>query len=313
VALEALGYGCPDAGLVFAVGAHLSTATLPLWKYGSPSQQARYLRGLCDGALIGIGALTEPAAGSDAFSMSTTATPDGTGFVLNGTKRYISNAALADVIVIYAVTDRARGFQGGVTAFIIEPNTPGFTVSQVLEPMGLRTASLAELVLQDVRVSADAVLGGVGGGGPIFSAAMDWERTLLMASHVGTMQRLLEHSLRYARTRKQFGQAIGKFQAVAHRLVDEKVHLEAARLLVYRAASRLDRSSTVGMDAAMAKLFTSEAYVANALSALRTHGASRYMTGSDLERLLRDAVGSTIYSGTSDIQRNIIARWLGLL
>jgi alkylation response protein AidB-like acyl-CoA dehydrogenase len=312
IALEALGYGCPDSGLVFSIGAHLATATLPVWKYGTPSQQERYLKGLCIGSLIGVGALTEPEAGSDAFSMTTSANPDGTGFVLNGTKRYISNAAAADLIVVYAVTDRSRGFQGGITAFLVETKSPGFKISRVLEPMGMRSVPLAEFAFTDLRVTADAILGGVGGGGTLFNVAMDWERTLLMAGHIGTMQRLLERSIRYARTRKQFGQAIGKFQAVAHRLVDAKVALEGSRLLVYRAASRLEGGRSVGLDAAIAKLATSEAYVESSMSALRTHGASGYMTGNEFERSLRDAVGSTIYSGTSDIQRNIIARWLGL-
>ncbi len=313
IALEALGYGCPDSGLVFSVGAHCSTAAVPIWKFGSTAQQARYLPGLCDGSKIGVGALTEPEAGSDAFAMTTTARPDGQGFVLSGTKRYISNAAIADLVVVYAVTDREKGFQGGITAFLVEKDTPGFHVGQRLEPMGLRTVPLCEFTLSDARLGADAVLGGVGGGGIVFSTAMDWERTLLMASHVGTMQRLLEQSIRRARSRKQAGQTIGKFQAVAHRLVDQQVACEAARLLVYRAASHLERGKSVGLEAAMAKLFTSEAYVEAALAAIRTHGASGYMTGAEPERSLRDAVGSTIYSGTSDIQRNIMARWMGLL
>jgi alkylation response protein AidB-like acyl-CoA dehydrogenase len=313
VALDALGYACTDSGLVFSVGAHLATATVPVWKYGTPAAQDRYLRRLCNGSLIGIGALTEPEAGSDAFSMSTTARPDGDGFVLNGTKRYISIGPIADLVVIYAVTDSSKGFQGGMTAFLVEKGTVGFQVTRALDPMGLRTVPLAELVLHDVRVTADAVLGGVGAGGTVFTVAMDWERTLLMASHVGTMQRLLERSIHHARTRKQFGQAIGKFQAVAHRLVDQHVACEAARLLVYRAASHLERGKRVGLEAAAAKLFTSEAYVETALATIRTHGASGYMTGAEPERSLRDAVGSTIYSGTSDIQRNIVARWLGLL
>jgi len=313
VALEALGFGCPDSGLAFSVGAHLATAAIPVWKYGSSAQQARYLKGLCDGSLIGIGALTEPVAGSDAFSMTTQARPDGAGFVLNGTKRYISNAPVADLVILYAVTDRAKGFMGGVTAFLVEAGTPGLEVSRVLEPMGLRTVPLGEIVMSEVRVGAEAVLGGVGAGATVFGVAMDWERVLLMASHVGTMQRLLERSIHHARTRTQFGQTIGKFQAVAHRLVDQHVACDAARLLVYRAASHLERSKSVALEAAMAKLFTSEAYVEAALTAIRTHGASGYMTGAEPERSLRDAVGSTIYSGTSDIQRNIIARWLGLL
>jgi alkylation response protein AidB-like acyl-CoA dehydrogenase len=313
VALEALGFGCPDSGLAFAIGAHLATATIPIWKYGSAAQHDRYLERVCDGSLVGIGALTEPTAGSDAFSIAAEARPDGAGFVLNGTKRYISNASVADLMIMYAVTDRAQGFIGGITAFLLEAGTPGLQVSQVLEPMGLRTVPLGEIVMNNVRAPADSVLGGIGGGAMIFGTAMDWERVMLMASHVGTMKRLLERSIGHAQTRVQFGQAIGKFQGVAHRLVDQHVACEAARLLVYRAASHLERSKSVAQEAAMAKLFASEAYVETALTAIRTHGASGYMTGAEPERVLRDAIGSTIYSGTSDIQRNIIARWLGLL
>jgi alkylation response protein AidB-like acyl-CoA dehydrogenase len=312
LALEALGQACADGGLVFSIGAHLATASLPVWKYGTPAQQERYLRGLCDGSLVGVGALSEPGAGSDAFGITTSARPAGSDFILQGTKRYISNAAIADVIVVYAVTDRAKGFHGGLTAFLVETDAPGFRVTRTFDMMGVRTAPIGEIVFDDVRVSSDAILGGLGGGSTVFATAMDWERVLLMASSNGTMQRLLDRSIQHARTRKQFGQAIGKFQAVAHRLVDRKVALEAARLLVYRAASRLEHSKAVSLDAAMAKLFASEAYVEMSLDSIRTHGASGYVADNDLERALRDAVGSTIYSGTSDIQRNILARWMGL-
>jgi alkylation response protein AidB-like acyl-CoA dehydrogenase len=161
-------------------------------------------------------------------------------------------------------------------------------------------------------VGPEAILGGVGGGSGVFTHAMDWERVCLFASQVGTMERLLEASIKHARTRSQFGQAIGKFQAVSHRIVDMKVQVEAARLLTYRAASRLGHTRTVSMDAAMAKLFVSESLVQTALGAVQVHGGYGYMTEFEVERALRDAVGSTIYSGTSEMQRNIIARWLGL-
>lgn len=312
VALEALGFGCSDAGLGFSIGAHLATASVPLWKFGTPEQQARYLKSFCDGSIVGIGALTEPGAGSDASAIGTTALPDGAGYVLQGTKRYTSDAAVADVIILYAMTDREKGFHGGMTAFLVDAKRPGLQVTRIFSMMGLRTAPIGEIAFNDVRVSADAVLGGVGGGATVFQTAMDWERVFLMAGQIGTMQRLLDRSIQHARTRKQFGQAIGKFQAVAHRLVDLKVKLEAARLLVYRAATRLERSKTVSLDAGMAKLFASELSVEAAMDAIRTHGASGYVVDAELERALRDAVGSTIYSGTSDIQRNIIARWLGL-
>jgi len=312
VALEALGYGCHDGGLVFSLCAHLLSCVVPLWKEGTEPQKRRYLPGLCDGTLIGVHAMSEPTSGSDAFSLQTRAEPDGDGYRIKGTKTFISNGPVADLVIVFAVTDAKKGYHGGVTAFLVERGTPGFLVTQRFEKMGLRTSPLGELVFDDVRVPADAVLGGLGGGASIFTHAMDWERICLFASHVGTMDRLLEKSISHARTRSQFGQAIGKFQAVAHRIVDMKVALEAGRLLTYRAASRLGRTRTVSMDAAMAKLFVSESLVKTALDAVQIHGGVGYMTEYEIERALRDAIGSTIYSGTSEMQRNIIARWLGL-
>ena len=309
---EALGNGCTDGGLLFSIGAHLTTAAVPIWKFGTRDQQNRYLERLCDGSLIGVGALTEAEAGSDAFGITTSARPERDGFVLNGSKRYISNASIADLTIVYAATAAAKGYHGGITAFIVEKGSPGMTVGESLPKMGLRTSPLGILNFDNVFVPAAAVLGAFGSGAAIFSAAMDWERVLLMACHVGTMQRLLDRSIAYSRGRKQFGQTISKFQAVSHRLVDMKVRLEASRLLVYRAAANLDRVRTVSLDAAVAKLFASESYIDVALGCIRTHGASGYLSESELERPFRDAVGSAIYSGTSDIQRNIIARWLGL-
>ena len=156
------------------------------------------------------------------------------------------------------------------------------------------------------------MLGGIGGGSALFTSAMDWERICLFASHIGMMERLLEQSVSYARVRTQFGQAIGKFQAIAHRIVNMKVQLEAARLLTYRSAWRLGRVKNVSMDASMTKLFVSESLVSAALATVQIHGGYGYMVENEVERALRDAVGSTIYSGTSEMQRNIIARWLGL-
>lgn len=256
--------------------------------------------------------MTEPGSGSDAFALRTKAEPDGSGFCINGTKTLISNGPIADLVIVFAMTDPDKGYYGGVTAFLVESDTPGFRVSQKFETMGVRTAPLGELVFEDVHVPTEAVLSGVGAGSTLFTQVMDWERICLFASHIGTMERLLEQSIKYARTRTQFGQSIGKFQAVAHRIVDMKVQLEAARLLTYRAAWRLGRVKHVSMDASMAKLFVSESLVKAALDTVQIHGGHGYMTEYEVERALRDAVGSTIYSGTSEMQRNIIARWLGL-
>jgi alkylation response protein AidB-like acyl-CoA dehydrogenase len=312
IALEGLGYGCHDGGLVFSLCAHLLSCVVPLWRFGTDAQRQRYLPGLCNGLLVGVHAMTEPDSGSDSFALKTRADRAGDGFRLKGTKTFISNGPVADLVIVFALTDPEKGYHGGVTAFLVESSAPGFVVSQRFEKMGLRTSPIGELVFEDVPVGADAVLGRVGGGSAIFTHTMDWERVCLFAAHLGTMERLLERAIAHARTRSQFGQRIGKFQAVAHRIVDMKVHLEAARLLVYKAATRLERTRTVSMDAAMAKLYVSESLVKAALDTVQIHGGYGYMTEYEVERALRDAVGSTLYSGTSEMQRNIIARWLGL-
>ncbi|HZE73328.1 MAG TPA: acyl-CoA dehydrogenase family protein [Pyrinomonadaceae bacterium] len=312
IALEALGYGCHDGGLVFSLCAHLLSCVVPIWLHGNEEQRRRYLPGLCDGTLIGVHAMTEPGSGSDAFALRTKAEPDGAGYRINGTKTFISNGPIANVIIVFAMTDAKKGYHGGVTAFLVESTTPGFQASRKFEKMGLRTAPTGELVFEDLFVPSEAILGGVGGGSATFTHAMSWERICLFASHVGTMERLLETSISYARTRTQFGQAIGKFQAISHRIVDMKVQLEAARLLTYQSAWRLGRVKDSSMDASMTKLFVSESLVNAALATVQIHGGYGYMTETEVERALRDAIGSTIYSGTSEMQRNIISRWLGL-
>jgi alkylation response protein AidB-like acyl-CoA dehydrogenase len=312
IALEALGYGCHDGGLVFSICAHLLSCVVPIWKYGSEEQKGRYLPKLCTGQLIGVHAMTEPGSGSDAFSLLTKAVPHGGGFRINGTKTFISNGPAADIIIVFALTDPEKGYYGGVTAFLVEKGTRGFHASKKFDKMGLRTAPLGELVFEDVAVGSDAVLGGVGGGATIFIHAMDWERICLFASHVGTMERLLEKAVQYASSRKQFGQTLGKFEAVSHRVADMKVRLEAARLLVYKAASQIGKSKALSMDASIAKLFVSEALVTAARDTIQIYGGYGYMVEYEIERVLRDAIASTLYSGTSEMQRNIIARWLGL-
>jgi alkylation response protein AidB-like acyl-CoA dehydrogenase len=312
VALEAFGYGCHDGGLIFAVCAHLLACVIPIWHHGSEEQKRRYLPRLCKGALIAVNGMTEPGSGSDAFSMSTRAEEDGDGFRLEGTKTFSSNGPVADLAIIYACTDPEKGHAGGITAFLVETDTPGLHTGQRFEKMGLRSCLIGELVMEDVRVPADAVLGGVGAGSTIFAQSMDWERACLVACHVGTMERLLEKAVDHARTRKVSGQLIGKFQAVSHRIADMKVRLEAARLLTYKAASRLDRARDVAMDASIAKLFSSDSLVETALDTVKIFGGYGFMADHEVERALRDAVGGTLYSGTNDIQRNIISRWLGL-
>jgi len=312
IALEALGYGCRDGGLVFSLCAHLLACVVPVWTHGNAEQKRRCLPGLCDGTLIGMHAITEPGSGSDTFAMRTRAEKRGSLWRINGTKTFVSNGPVGDLAVVFAVTDPGKGFHGGVTAFVVPTKTTGFSLGKKLEKMGLRSSPVGEIFLEDLEVSDEAVLGTVGGGAAVFATAMDWERILLVASHVGATERLMETSIAYARTRSQFGQPIGKFQAVAHKIADMKTQLEAARLLLYRSAWRLDHARNASLDASITKLFVSETLVKAALDAVQIHGGYGYMAEYEVERALRDAVGSTIYSGTSEMQRNIIARWLGL-
>jgi alkylation response protein AidB-like acyl-CoA dehydrogenase len=312
IALEALGYGCKDGGLAFSISAHLLACVVPVWQHGSDAQKDCWLKGLCDGTFIGAHAITEPDSGSDTFAMRMRADRVEGGWRLTGSKTFVSNAPVADVVVTFAVTDAAKGFAGGTTAFLVERGLPGFDAGQRFAKMGLRTAPIGELVFDGVVVPDTAVLGIAGGGAAVFGTAMDWERTLLVALHVGTIERLLETSVAYAKSRKQFGQSIGKFQAVAHKIADMKVQLEASRLLVYRSATRLTTTRAISLDASIAKLFVSESLVKTALDAVQLHGGYGYMAEYEVERALRDAIGATLYSGTSEMQRNMIARWLGL-
>ncbi len=309
--MEGLGYGCKDQGLIFSINAHMWTNSIPLQIYGTPEQKAKYLPGLCSGDLVGANGASEPESGSDVFSMATTATKDGDDYILNGTKTFCTNAQVADLVMTYATLNPEYGLMG-ITAFLIEKDLPGFSISKKIEKMGLRTSPMAELIFEDCRVPAANVLGRPGRGAEVFNCSMEWERSCILASCLGTMQRQLEQCIRYAQTRKQYGQAIGKFQSVANRIVDMKVRIETARPLIYKIGWLKDQGKSADMEAALGKLYTSEAFVKNCLDAVQIHGGYGFMTEFEFERELRDSVGSTLYSGTTEIQRNIIARRLGL-
>jgi len=309
--MEGLGYGCHDNGLIFSLNAQLWSLELPLVKFGSPAQQRAYLPGLISGDLIGVHAITEPESGSDAFSMRTRAERQGDHYVLTGTKLYITNAPVADVVLVFAAHP-GKPKLVGISAFLVGKGTPGFTVTRGLDKMGLRTSPMGEVVLDDCLVLAENRLGPEGAGMSIFNTSMTWERSCILAGALGAMQRQLEACVAYARTRKQFGQPIGKFQGVADKVADMYLRLEAARLLVYQTAWLAQQGKPVLAEAAAAKLFTSEAWVASSLDAIQVHGAYGYMKEAGIERDLRDAVAGTIYSGTSEIQRVVLARMLGL-
>jgi alkylation response protein AidB-like acyl-CoA dehydrogenase len=309
--MEALGYGCHDNGLLFSLNAQMWSVELPLVIFGTPAQQRAYLPGLVSGGIIGGHAMTEPDSGSDALHMRTRAERRGDHYILNGAKQYITNAPVADVLLVYASVEGSPGLPG-LSAFLVDKATPGLEVSSGFEKMGLRTSPMGEIALTDCLVPAGNRLGPEGAGMAIFNSSMEWERSCLFASAVGAMRRQLDACVAYARSRKQFGQPIGKFQGVAGKLADMYVRLEAARLLIYRVAWLKQQGRSAAAEAAAAKLFTSEAWVRTSQDAIQTHGAFGYLKDTGIERDLRDAVAGTIYSGTSEIQRVVLARMLGL-
>jgi alkylation response protein AidB-like acyl-CoA dehydrogenase len=309
--MEGLGYGCRDNGLVFALNAQLWSVELPILTFGTEEQRRKYLPGLCSGDLIGAHAMSEPDSGSDAYKLRTLATRVDGGYRLNGTKTFVTNAPVADLALVFATIDPGQGL-GGVTGFIVERGTAGFAVGKDMDKMGLRTAVMAELVFDDCWIPCENRLGPEGAGASIFSSSMEWERSCILASHLGAMERQLEVCVRYSRQRRQFGQPIGKFQSVSNRVANMKVRLETARLVLTKVAWLKNMGKPAVMEAAVAKLYLSECFVESSLDAIRIHGGYGYMTDFEVERDLRDAVGGTLYSGTSDIQRVIIARWLGL-
>jgi alkylation response protein AidB-like acyl-CoA dehydrogenase len=309
--MEGLGYGSKDNGLIFAMNAQLWSVQMPILLFGTEEQKKKYLPGLSNGDLIGAHGMSEPDSGSDAYSLRTRAERVDGGYIVNGTKMFVTNAPFCDMAVVFATVDPSKGI-GGVTGFLVDKGTPGFTISRELDKMGLRTSPMGELIFQDCFLPEANRLGKEGAGVSIFASSMEWERSSILASHVGAMERQLEECVRYARTRRQFGQPIGKFQAISNRIADMKVRLETARLLLYKVAWLKKAGKQAVMEAAVAKLYLSECFVQSSLDAIRIHGGYGYMTEFEIERDLRDSIGGIIYSGTSDIQRVIISRMMGL-
>jgi alkylation response protein AidB-like acyl-CoA dehydrogenase len=309
--MDALGYGCRDNGLTFGLNAQMWTVQPVLLQFGSEAQKRRTLPGLCRGERIACYALTEPEAGSDAYSLRTTAEKCDGGYRLNGEKILITFAPLADFALVYASTNPAAG-RWGLSLFIVERGTPGCEAGPVEAKLGLRTVPIGRLRFTDCFIPEENRVGPEGAGANIFNTSQEWERSCILASEAGAMERQLEACLHYARQRVQFGQPIGKFQSVSNRIAEMKLRLETARLLMYRAAWLKQNGKASMLDAALANLQMSESFLQNSQDAIRIFGGRGYLTDTEVERDLRDAMGGPIYGGTSDIQRNIIARLLGL-
>ncbi|SDI36387.1 Acyl-CoA dehydrogenase [Actinokineospora alba] len=309
--LEGLGAGCRDGGLNFSVSTHMVSAGVPLQRFGTAEQKRAHLTRICSGAAIGAHAISEPDSGSDALAMRTSAVRDGDDFVLNGSKTFVSNGPIAGMFIVYARTHPLGG-PLGTTAFLVERDTPGFTVGKPISKMGLRTSPLCELFFDDCRVPAANVIGKPGGGFLVLNHVMKWEVLCSFAINLGEMVHRLERCVRYASERVQFGQPIGAYQAVSHQIVEMKMGVETTRKWLYDTATRLTRGENVTVDMAITKLVASESNVASAMAAVRLFGGNGYMSEYGLEKDLRNAVAGTIYSGTSEIQRNRIASMIGV-
>ena len=310
-ALEGLGYGCEDNGLCFALNAHMWGCMSPLLAFGSERQKEHFLPGLSSGRSVGALAMSEPEAGSDAYAVKTTARRHGEHYVLEGHKIFVTNGPIADVTIVLATVDAAKGAHG-VSAFLVEKAMAGAKVLGPIPKMGLNGAQMGELELRDCRIPVESRLGAEGAGLALFHHAMEWERGFILAAAVGAMQRQLEQCRRHVRSRRQFGRAIGSFQLVSTKLVDMHMRVETARLLLYKFGWLKAHERRAAMEAAMVKLHISEAWVQSCQDAIQLYGGYGYLKDTTVERDLRDAIASRIYSGTSEIQREVIAQWLGL-
>lgn len=309
--LEGLGLGCRDDGLVFATTSSVLTLSLALERFGSDDQRNAWLPRLATGDAIGSFAMSEPDAGSDAFALTTTAEPSSDGYVLNGEKAWVTLAPVADVFIVFASTNLDAG-RWGISAFVIPKDTPGMLIGENRPKMGLRTTPFGNISFSNCHVDNSAMLGSVGAGASIFSSSMEAERGFLLVGTVGALERVLNDAVTHAREREQFGRAIGAFQGVSHAIADIKVAHESARLLLYKAAALHQRGTPSMMAAAVSKLAASQSALAGAVTSLEVHGARGYVSEYGVERDLRNLSGGLVYGGSSGIQKNIIARLLGL-
>jgi hypothetical protein len=309
--LEALGYGCRDDGLLFALGAQLWSVEMPILLFGSDEQKERYLPALARGDFVGAHAVTEPEAGSDAHSLRTKAVQDRSSYVLNGSKAFITSAPQADVFLTLATLDASRGPRA-LTAFLIDRGADGLSVARPYEKIGLHTAPMAEVAFADCRVPASAMLGKPGAGRAVFGAAMEWERSFILAPALGAMARQIDDCVRYARSRTQFAHPIGKNESLASKLVDMQTRLEVSQLMAYRTAWLKQTGRRLTREPSQVKLLISESWLQNSLDAIQIHGGYGFMSEAGIGRDLTAAIASRIYSGTSEIQRRIIAGFMGL-
>lgn len=308
IAVEELSRVCASTGVMLS--AHTSLASWPIFKFGTEEQKQKYLRPLAKGEKIGAYCLTEPGSGSDAGGMRTTARLEGDHYVLNGSKIFITNGGEAEIYVVFALTDPEKRTRGGVTAFIVEKDFPGFSVGKKEKKLGIRSSPTTEIIFEDCRVPVENVLGEIGEGFKIAMMTLDGGRNGIAAQAVGIAQGALDAAVAYAKERVQFGKPIAAKQGISFKLADMATSVEAARLLTYQAAWRESEGLSYGMESAMSKLFAGDTAMKVATEAVQIFGGYGYTKEYPVERFLRDAKITQIYEGTQEIQRLVISRML---
>jgi butyryl-CoA dehydrogenase len=310
IAMEALSAGGVDSGTSLGWGAHTILCGVPIWLLGTEHQKEKYLPKISSGEWIGAFALTEPGSGSDAAAMKTTAEKKGNSWILNGSKMFITNAPIANIFIVFAATNK-EARNRGISAFIVERDFAGFSVGKDLVKMGNRTSVTAELSFDNCEVPEENLLGPQDLGFlAVGKETLEWERSCMIAPVVGGMQFMLDICTAYARERKQFNQPIAAFQAIQHKLADMKVAVEGARLLVYRVAWLKQQGKSAMMEAAIAKLWATEASIKVSYDAVQIFGGYGYIQDYAVERFYRDTRVSTIGAGTSEVQKMVIANEL---
>ena len=304
MAVEELSRVCGTTGVVLS--AHTSLCCAPIMENGTEEQKMKYLPRLASGEWIGAFGLTEPNAGTDAAMQQTTAVLDGDQYVLNGNKIFITNAVYAHVYVVFAMTDKSLGNKG-ISAFIVEKGTPGFSIGKKEKKMGIRGSATTELVFEDCRIPKENLLGQQGKGFAIAMKTLDGGRVGIAAQALGIAQGAMDETIKYTKERKQFGRSISQFQNTQFQMADMETKVQAARLLVRSAHWKKDNGMPYSVDAAMAKLFAAETAMEVTIKAVQLHGGYGYTREYPVERMMRDAKITEIYEGTSEVQRMVIA------
>lgn len=302
-AFETLGYACKNNGFIFVVNNHIWVCQNLIYLYGSKELKDKYIPVMITGEKIGAISITEAESGSDAFSMVTSATEDGDSYILNGSKMFISNGPIADIFVVFAVTDKSPK---KITAFVVEKDFEGVRTGADIKKMGLNACPTCELILDNVRVPKENILGKLNNGSSILTSAIEWERCFEFAPHVGVMQRIMEECMEQAKSRKQFGKSIEEYQAVSHKIANMKIAIEMSKLMLYKIAWLKDHRRSAYAETSIFKTFVSENYIQTCRDALQIFGAYGYTCEYGIERELRDALACSIYSGTNEMQRNTI-------